>query len=140
LRVNGCASLPSDFVDRDLFASQPIKDAAAFLLRYIVHDWADPFAKEILLRLREAAAPTTKLVVVDVIVPYTCRDARPEDMSYETLNPTGTDVPEPLLPSLGAVSDMKFFLDMGVRHYSLSTTQSAALLLMRTVFADVCAL
>ncbi|KAF9007925.1 S-adenosyl-L-methionine-dependent methyltransferase [Cyathus striatus] len=56
----------------DFFAPQSIKDASVFLLRFVIHDWADPFAKKILNNLRDSAAPDTKLVTVDVVVPYTC--------------------------------------------------------------------
>ncbi|KAJ6568854.1 O-methyltransferase [Mycena capillaripes] len=90
------------------FTAQPLKNAAVFLLRWIMHDWADPFAVQILRHLREAAAPDTKLVTVDIILPYTCSDACVTTRIPGAARPPA---PEPLLPNLGAASNMKYWLD-----------------------------
>jgi hypothetical protein len=50
----------------DFFTPQPILDASIFLLRVVLHDWPDSFARKILLRLREAA-----------VVPSTSGDGSP---------------------------------------------------------------
>ncbi|KAJ7728059.1 hypothetical protein B0H16DRAFT_1734826 [Mycena metata] len=42
--------------------------ATLFLLRVVLHDCPDAFAKRILLRLREAAAPDTRLVLADFVL------------------------------------------------------------------------
>ncbi|KAF8192233.1 hypothetical protein K438DRAFT_1829914 [Mycena galopus ATCC 62051] len=47
----------------DFFTSQPITDVAVFILRV-----------RILLRLREAAAPHTRLVLADFVLPLACVD------------------------------------------------------------------
>lgn len=95
----------------DFFKPQPIKNAAAFLLRFICHDWADPYAKKILKSLRASATPETKLVTVDCIVPYSCSAAITEEIPGAALPP----VPAPLLPSLGKVNSLAYQLDLQVR-------------------------
>ncbi len=45
-----------------------------FLLRVVLHDWPDDFARKILLRLREAATPETKLLIADFVLPLACPD------------------------------------------------------------------
>ncbi|KAJ7434528.1 O-methyltransferase, partial [Mycena galericulata] len=62
------------FQVHDFFTPQPITDAAVFLLRVVLHDWPDAFAQRILLRLREAAAPRTRLVLADWVLPLACVD------------------------------------------------------------------
>lgn len=73
----------------DFFQPQPIKDASAFLLRLIIHDWADPSVKK---NLRASAVAGTKLVVVDCIVPYSCQAALTKEIPGAALTP----VPAPL--------------------------------------------
>lgn len=79
----------------DFFTPQPIKHASVFLLRVILHDWPDAFARRILMRLREAAREPgwkgggrsmardgdwkrwdegTKLVIADFVLPLACVD------------------------------------------------------------------
>ncbi|KAJ6461096.1 O-methyltransferase [Mycena sanguinolenta] len=62
------------FQVHDFFTPQPVTDAAVFILRVVLHDWPDAFAQRILLRLREAAAPHTKLVLADFVLPLACVD------------------------------------------------------------------
>ncbi|KAJ7611513.1 O-methyltransferase [Mycena polygramma] len=92
----------------NFFTPQPLKTAAVFLLRWIMHDWADPSAVQILKHLHEAAAPETKLVTVDIILPYTCSDACVTNRIPGAVRPPA---PAPLLPNLGAASNMKYWLD-----------------------------
>ena len=40
-------------------------------MKFILHDWPDEYALNILRKLREAATPTTKLFVLDKVMPYT---------------------------------------------------------------------
>lgn len=56
----------------DFFQPQPTKGVGVFMLRHVLHDWSDAQAKVILDHLRAAATPSTKLVILDQIVPYTC--------------------------------------------------------------------
>ncbi|KAF8185273.1 O-methyltransferase [Mycena galopus ATCC 62051] len=92
----------------NFFAPQPLKNVAVFLLRWIMHDWADPFAVQILRHLREAATPETKLVTVDIILPYTCSDATVTTYIPGAARPPA---PAPLLSNMGAASNMKYWLD-----------------------------
>ncbi|KAJ7691351.1 O-methyltransferase [Mycena rosella] len=92
----------------DFFTAQPLTNVAVFLLRWIMHDWADSSAIQILRHLREAAAPQTKLVTVDIILPYTCRDTCITDLIPGAAR---SPAPQPLLPNMGAASNMKYWLD-----------------------------
>ncbi|KAJ7609461.1 O-methyltransferase [Roridomyces roridus] len=88
----------------NFFDPQPITNADIFLLRWIMHDWTDTAAVDILRRLREAVAPgKTKLITVDIILPYTCYN---EDQSVGA-----AAAPPPLLHNMGAASSMKYWLD-----------------------------
>jgi O-methyltransferase domain/Dimerisation domain len=51
----------------DFFESVP-GGADAYLLRRILHDWTDADAARILRRLREAAKPSARLLIVDALV------------------------------------------------------------------------
>lgn len=98
------------FIAHDFFQPQPVKDAAVFLLRFITHNWADPFTKEILTHLRNAANSDTKLLTIDFIVPYTCSAL----IADEIQGASQPKVPEPLLPNLGEVSNMSYWSDLQV--------------------------
>jgi len=60
------------FQEHDFFTPQPIKNPSVFLMKHILHDWSDVYAKKILRQLREAAGPHTKLFVMEKVPPYTC--------------------------------------------------------------------
>ncbi len=60
-------------LEHDFFEAQPIKNPSVFLLKNILHDWSDKYAKKILMRLRAAAGPDTRLVTRDTIIPYSCQ-------------------------------------------------------------------
>ncbi|KAF7341601.1 hypothetical protein MSAN_02057400 [Mycena sanguinolenta] len=57
-----------EFQAHDFFNPQPVQNAAVFMLRHIVFNWPDVRAVEILQHLRDAAQPTTKLVVIKKIL------------------------------------------------------------------------
>ncbi|KAJ7794614.1 O-methyltransferase [Mycena olivaceomarginata] len=84
----------------NFFEPQPHRKTAVFLLRWVMHDWADPLAVQILQQLREAATPDTKLITADIILPYTCPDT-----SITRLIPGAAlpPAPAPLLPNMGAM-------------------------------------
>ena len=52
----------------NFFESVPT-GADAYLLRWILHDWADPEAVAILESLRRAMKPTARLIVVENVIP-----------------------------------------------------------------------
>ncbi|GAA5946420.1 hypothetical protein JCM3765_000234 [Sporobolomyces pararoseus] len=53
------------FQAQNFFEPQQVKDATVFVLRAIIHDWPDTESIQILKHLRDAATPTTKLVVIE---------------------------------------------------------------------------
>lgn len=57
----------------DFFRPQPVKEAAVYLLRFVIHDWADDEAVAILRPLAKAASSTSRLLLVE--------------QSYRTLEP-----------------------------------------------------
>ncbi|KAG6915575.1 hypothetical protein DXG01_010876 [Tephrocybe rancida] len=60
------------FMPHDFFASQPVANASVFILKQILHSWADPYSARILRSLRAAPLPDTNLIIVDNIVAYAC--------------------------------------------------------------------
>ncbi|KAF8217800.1 hypothetical protein K438DRAFT_1795663, partial [Mycena galopus ATCC 62051] len=62
------------FQVHDFLTPQPVADVAVFILHVVLHNGPDVFAQRILLRLREAAAPHTRLVLTDFVLPLACVD------------------------------------------------------------------
>ncbi|KDQ18302.1 hypothetical protein BOTBODRAFT_28716 [Botryobasidium botryosum FD-172 SS1] len=56
----------------DFFEPQPTRGADVYHLRQIMHDWSDLYAVKILKRLREAATPSTRLVIRDYLISLAC--------------------------------------------------------------------
>ncbi|TFY63589.1 hypothetical protein EVG20_g6256 [Dentipellis fragilis] len=104
----------------DFFKAQPKHDVpiSVFLLKQIIHDWSDQYALKILKRLRDAAAPDTKLVLVDTLIGYACR--QPSDNEGKQENGQGipgampVEAPEPLLVNFGAVREMASQIDIAM--------------------------
>ncbi|CAA7268218.1 unnamed protein product [Cyclocybe aegerita] len=97
----------------DFFQPQPIKDASVFLLRFVIHDWADKYAKEIMCLLRASATPRTKLLLLEFVVPYTCNAGADGKGKYSYVPGAEDDQPPyPLLPSMGPVSSHVYFADL----------------------------
>ncbi|MCJ1261072.1 hypothetical protein MMC22_000936 [Lobaria immixta] len=57
------------FMEHDFFTNQPIKNAAVFFLRWILHDWSDKHAIRILRSLIPALAAGTRVLVNEYILP-----------------------------------------------------------------------
>ncbi|KAA1470803.1 S-adenosyl-L-methionine-dependent methyltransferase [Dentipellis sp. KUC8613] len=95
---------PYDF----LTDTQPVTTADVFFLRAILHDWADAYCVQILRRLRAAAAPHTRLLVIDHLVSYACagEDAGGIPGVARALPPA------PLLPNWGPASAMSYIGDI----------------------------
>ena len=83
------AKVPEDlegrlsFMAHNFFAEQPVKDADLYLLRWILHDWADKYAMRILRNLIPALKKGAKILVCElcmpqpgVLSPYRERSAR----------------------------------------------------------------
>lgn len=90
---------------------QPIKDASLFLLRKVLHNWSDKTALKILRNLRQAALPSTKLLVVDHVVPHAC----PDPINNDTIPATSLETaPYPLLANMGQASALAYITDIQV--------------------------
>ncbi|KAJ3927862.1 MAG: S-adenosyl-L-methionine-dependent methyltransferase [Lentinula lateritia] len=76
----------------NFFTPQPIKDAAVYFLRLIIHDWPDEDARKILTHLRSAAGSHSKLILFEMLAKHVT----------EGLG-SGPSAPYPLLPNFGAV-------------------------------------
>ncbi|KAJ3569053.1 hypothetical protein NP233_g5308 [Leucocoprinus birnbaumii] len=101
------------FQVHDFFAPQPVKQAAVFLLRVVLHDWPDDFARRILLHLREAATPRTKLLLGDFILPLACPDEVGGNELLEGIQGAEAMLaPPPLLPNLGKANANAYWMDM----------------------------
>jgi hypothetical protein len=58
-----------NFEGHDFFAAQSHQNVAVFILRYILHDWSDGHSLKILENLRQAASATTKLLIIEFLLP-----------------------------------------------------------------------
>ncbi len=83
-----------------------------FVLRGILHDWADSYGIRLLSQLRAAAGPQTKLVVIEILLESPCHD--PETSTIKGCEPR--TVPEPLLANMGAANSVDYSMDMMVRN------------------------
>lgn len=96
----------------DFFQAQQRTAPHVFLLRMILHDWANSYAQKILQPLREAAGPNTTLVIVDNVVPYACKDDSP--ISNSIPGGGAPPAPEPLLENMGVVNAHNYLADVQV--------------------------
>jgi O-methyltransferase domain len=104
----------------DFFEAQPQKTASIFLLKQIMHDWSDAYCAKILTRLRASAMPSTKLLLLDSIMPFTCHDPSADNDSGIP-GAVPKEAPAPLLANFGAVSEMIYCADSTVNHSDAST-------------------
>ena len=71
----GREKLPSELTDRvsfmehDFFTEQPVKHADVYFLRWILHDWSDTYAIQILRALIPALRPGAKIVICEMVLP-----------------------------------------------------------------------
>lgn len=107
----------------DFFEDQPVKDAAVFLMRMIMHDWPDTYCEIILKKLRQSARRDTQLLIIDNILSYACQETNSELKKVpgnDTLMP-----PAPLLPNAGHASAFGYMCDVQVSctvyQYMMST-------------------
>ncbi|EIM90615.1 S-adenosyl-L-methionine-dependent methyltransferase [Stereum hirsutum FP-91666 SS1] len=90
------------------FNCPPVENASVFLFKNIVHDWSDTYAKRILTRLRDAATPETKLLLVESLVEYACRTD--EDDAIEIPGAR----PRHLLANFGNINCMQYLTDLSM--------------------------
>lgn len=96
----------------DFFEPQPARKVAVFLLKQIIHDWSDRYVRIILSHLRSAANEKTKLVIVDSLIPHSCRTQDPVSQSIPGANLPLP--PEPLLANLGAANTAAYVTDLSM--------------------------
>ncbi|KAI0666395.1 S-adenosyl-L-methionine-dependent methyltransferase [Trametes maxima] len=116
------------FMGHDFFLPQPslilpgstaTTSPSVYVLRVITHDWPDAFVTKILLNLRLAAAPGTRLLLADHILPLACVDEEldeglgddPLPGAIRSLAPDDS----PLLPNLGKANANAYWLDLTMR-------------------------
>ncbi|KAF9218485.1 hypothetical protein BS17DRAFT_791302 [Gyrodon lividus] len=127
-----------EFQDHDFFQPQPplqpphvSPHPAVYLLRVVLHDWPDSFARRILINLRVASAPETRLIIADHILPLACvdegihdypgaekcKESGPDNWTLDSVlaNIEGAErtlAPAPLLPNLGKASAVAYWMDL----------------------------
>ncbi|KAF5379387.1 hypothetical protein D9615_006601 [Tricholomella constricta] len=99
---------------QDFFNPQPTKrSVSVFLLKQVTHDWSDEYCVKFLTQLRAAAQPDTKLIIVDSIVPFACRDTSGDD-NRGIPGAVPREAPAPLLANYGAVNEMAYNADIAM--------------------------
>ncbi|KAJ7174961.1 O-methyltransferase [Mycena crocata] len=101
-----------EFQDHDFFNPQPVENADVFLLRYIMHNWDDARAIEILKHLRQVARPGTRLIIVEKILPLASIE-----QGSDAKNIPGADRPSaqpPLLPNWGIATAELYLYDIAM--------------------------
>ena len=83
----------------------------------MLHDWSDKYSLKILKQLRDAATLGTKLVVLEMIMPYACHDT--DDNANDIASAAAIKAPNPLLANWGAVNELIYMLDMAVRFFNV---------------------
>ncbi|KAK0235364.1 S-adenosyl-L-methionine-dependent methyltransferase [Armillaria nabsnona] len=96
------------FQVHDFFECQPIQAADVYLLRWIIHDWNDSLCISILKRLREAAGPGTKLLIVDALMSYACQDS----FASGIVGAVKPLPPKPLLANFGHARVGEYLFDL----------------------------
>ncbi|KAF8981004.1 hypothetical protein BDQ17DRAFT_901277, partial [Cyathus striatus] len=84
----------------DFFTEQPVKNASVFLLKQIMHDWPNSYAAKILTELRKVAQNDTKLLLIDNIIPFTCKIS-PTSKEHSITGAIPPEAPSPLLANYG---------------------------------------
>ncbi|KAL0564998.1 hypothetical protein V5O48_017036, partial [Marasmius crinis-equi] len=103
----------------DFFTPQPEQDATIFLLRHVVHNWSDEDSVKILGHLRRAARNNTKLLLLEIIMPYACRIPKDHASKSEIPGAVPEEAPAPLLANFGVVNEFAHLMDMTASHWVL---------------------
>ena len=68
-RKNGHLPEGLQILAHDFFQPQPVKNAKAYLLRAVCHDWSDTSVVKILSNIASAMAPDSKVLIADNVLP-----------------------------------------------------------------------
>ncbi|KII89667.1 hypothetical protein PLICRDRAFT_559932 [Plicaturopsis crispa FD-325 SS-3] len=109
------------FQGHDFFEEQPVKNAAVYFMRAILHDWSDSYCIDILKRIRAAAAPHTQLLIIDTVIAHACLDTSAAQAVPGGQKPVA---PEPLLPNFGHANLRDYLLDLQVCGWRLDRVSS----------------
>ena len=91
--IQGQESLPPAYAGRisfmahDFFQPQPIKEANVYLFRWILHNWADPYAEKILRNTVDVMKPGSKIIVQEQMP-----DATSEGIRWSTKSKRNLDM------------------------------------------------
>ena len=100
----------------DFFTDQQQINASIIFLKNVLHDWSDDCGLKILKQLRGSATPNTKLICVEMILPYACHDTE-EDSGDGITGLAHVKAHKPLLANWGAVISFIYQADVTV-HFS----------------------
>ncbi|KAF8988604.1 O-methyltransferase, partial [Cyathus striatus] len=95
----------------DFFTEQPVKNASVFLLKQIMHDWPNSYAAKILRELRKVAQNDTKLLLIDSIIPFTCKFS-PTSREHSITGAIPSEAPSPLLANYGIANELGYNADL----------------------------
>ncbi|KAJ7090594.1 O-methyltransferase [Mycena crocata] len=110
------------FQAHDFFESQPVKNASVFFMRHCIHNYSDDKVIPILRHLREAALPTTKLVIMDRVIAV-ASGVESEDPKVQGIpGATRPSAKSPLLSNWGEASAGVYHFDMTM-HNLLGATE-----------------
>ncbi|KAL4889029.1 S-adenosyl-L-methionine-dependent methyltransferase [Aspergillus ambiguus] len=63
-----------EFMEHNFFDTNPIEGADVYFLRYVLHDWSDGCCINILSRIRESMAPSSRLLICEQVMNTTRGD------------------------------------------------------------------
>ena len=104
------------------FEAQPIKNADIYFMRMVLHDWPDHKVKTIMSKIRAAAGPSSKFIVLDVLATYTCEDPA-----------SPTKAPAPLLANFSGAASTTY-VDIHVSGCRLMRSKSLIWLKMLSMY------
>ncbi|KIO21960.1 hypothetical protein M407DRAFT_217354 [Tulasnella calospora MUT 4182] len=95
----------------DFHQPQPVKGAAVYFMRFILHDWKDETCIEILKHLHHTANEESRLLIVEAVIAHACHDIGSlTEGAVEGAYPT--PMPEPLPANGGRAAEFEASFDM----------------------------